>query len=319
MSWAAQAYVKSLRIAPNGKPLTATEKLLLLIMSEYYNPEEDMAWASVPELSKFSLLSERQTRRVLHALVNKKVLVSIPRLRSNGATTSNGYRMPGLQSPPPDIAVSAPDTMSSSPPDIAVSPSPLTYCQGAPDILTGAFLKPGSETQDLKTPLPLTSFVVVPPVSLRSTSPMGEDRYSAGFKAFWAVYPIKKGKGRAWKSWQRQKLDPLQAIICRSVEDHLDHDDDWRRGFIKHPETFLNGQCWEDDLTPSPAAQHGLTDKNYRTLKNAQELIEDLGNDTPGPFPFLANTLRHGPHVQRRDGQAPTKPVLGHLSGPDND
>ena len=162
MSWAAQAYVKSLRIAPNGKPLKATEKLLLLIMSEYYNPEEDMAWASVPELSKYSLLSERQTRRVLHSLVNKKVLVSIPRLRSNGATTSNGYRILELHHAPPDIAMSAPDMVSPSPPDIAVSPSPLSICQGAPDILTGAFLKPGSETKDLKTPLPLTSFGASP-------------------------------------------------------------------------------------------------------------------------------------------------------------
>ena len=136
-----------------------------------------------------------------------------------------------------------------------------------------------------------------PPILLRKTSPRGETGYSAGFEGFWQMYPVKKGKGQAWRSWQRQHLDPLQAMICRSIEDHLDRDEDWRRNYIKHPATFLNGRCWEDDLATVRTPLSGMTDKEYRTLKNSQELMEMMDHDTGGPHAFLSLAERHGDHV----------------------
>ena len=136
-----------------------------------------------------------------------------------------------------------------------------------------------------------------PPVLLRKPSPLGETGYSAGFESFWQIYPVKKGKGKAWMSWQRQHLDPLQAIICRSVEDHLERDEDWHRNYIKHPATFLNARCWEDDLATVRTPFSGMTDKEYRTFKNSQELMEILDHDPRRPEPFLSLAERHGNHV----------------------
>jgi hypothetical protein len=74
--------------------------------------------------------------------------------------------------------------------------------------------------------------------------------HSVSFERFWQAYPVKKGKGDAWKAWDKARLDPLVERICASVADHLVHDTEWQRGYIKYPATFLNGRCWEDELTP---------------------------------------------------------------------
>jgi hypothetical protein len=73
---------------------------------------------------------------------------------------------------------------------------------------------------------------------------------SPGFERFWQAYPLKKAKGSAWTAWRKLHLDPLAERICASIADHLAHDTEWQRGFIKHPATFLNAHCWEDELTP---------------------------------------------------------------------
>jgi hypothetical protein len=76
--------------------------------------------------------------------------------------------------------------------------------------------------------------------------------YGPLFLQFWAAYPVKKGKGDAWKVWKRERLDAICEAILLSIPLHHKHDMDWQRGFIKHPATYLNDHCWTDELTDTP-------------------------------------------------------------------
>jgi len=130
-------------------------------------------------------------------------------------------------------------------------------------------------TPDLATPDLVTKERKNPPVSSKEeTSPRGE-RYSQGFYAFWRIYPIKKAKHKAWLSWKRQGLDAYTEEICRSVEAHKAQDGDWRHGFIKHPTTYLNGRCWEDELATDDGLAH-LAPSTQANIRTAQAIIEEI-------------------------------------------
>lgn len=69
LSWRATAYVKSLT-----ENITPSEKLLLFVLSDYYNDHKQVAWPSIKELASESLMSERNCRRMLTSLEEKGIL-----------------------------------------------------------------------------------------------------------------------------------------------------------------------------------------------------------------------------------------------------
>ena len=74
--------------------------------------------------------------------------------------------------------------------------------------------------------------------------------YSAEFEKFYFEYPLKKGKQAAYKSWVKQKPDLhtcLLAIESQNKEKRVLRE---RKKFCpewKHPATWLNQGCWEDE------------------------------------------------------------------------
>jgi len=72
------------------------------------------------------------------------------------------------------------------------------------------------------------------------------------FDEFWSVYPAKKAKGAARKAWitATKKATP-EAIIAAAAR----YRDDPYRGFTKHPATWLNGECWEDEDSEPPPSE----------------------------------------------------------------
>ena len=71
----------------------------------------------------------------------------------------------------------------------------------------------------------------------------------AQFAQFWERYPRKEGRKRAREKWKRLNPDPaLFAEIMAGLERHI-RSEQWRRGVIPHPTTWLNGERWEDELT----------------------------------------------------------------------
>jgi len=100
-----------------------------------------------------------------------------------------------------------------------------------------AGLKPGP------TPFPSLPF----PIEERSkTLSANADGARKGFDVFWETYPRKTAKKAAARAWAKVKPDEVPTLLA-AVE-KWKASDQWRRGIIPHPATFLNGRRWEDEL-----------------------------------------------------------------------
>lgn len=73
-----------------------------------------------------------------------------------------------------------------------------------------------------------------------------------GFDAFYAAYPLHKGRAKAEKAWQSIAPDEalceriMQAVKAQTASA------EWKREngkFIPHPTSWLNGKRWEDEVT----------------------------------------------------------------------
>lgn len=67
------------------------------------------------------------------------------------------------------------------------------------------------------------------------------------FNQFWSKYPKKELKKKTQDIWKRKKLGRFISEILEFIE-KASNTDRWKKGFIKQPPAFLNGECWNDDL-----------------------------------------------------------------------
>lgn len=71
------------------------------------------------------------------------------------------------------------------------------------------------------------------------------------FDHFWSKWPHRVAKKAAIKAWEKIAPDEeLIAVIINAIDRHKTTDQ-WQRGIIPHPATWLNGRRWEDEV-----AQH---------------------------------------------------------------
>ena len=85
-----------------------------------------------------------------------------------------------------------------------------------------------------------------------------KEEYSVDFSEFWNEYPNKVEKKKAYKKWQtlkKQNQLPTLNIILSSIKNQKN----WRensngefRPEWKHPTTWLNAGCWDDETTTKP-------------------------------------------------------------------
>lgn len=70
-----------------------------------------------------------------------------------------------------------------------------------------------------------------------------------GFAAFWTIYPRREAKQAAIKAFRSLAPSPdLQTEILANVKARAGSDQ-WQRGFIPLPASYLNGRRWEDEDT----------------------------------------------------------------------
>jgi len=76
--------------------------------------------------------------------------------------------------------------------------------------------------------------------------------YSKAFLSFWEMYPVKKNKGLAFKSFK--KIRPAEYPVIKSGLIAAKESDAWLKDngqFIPHPSSWLNARGWEDEHTKS--------------------------------------------------------------------
>lgn len=80
--------------------------------------------------------------------------------------------------------------------------------------------------------------------TINQNSEIKEDTFSI----FWEKYPKKELKKKTREIWERNHLGGKLAEILAFIEKAKDTDR-WKKGYIKQPTVFLNGECWTDDLS----------------------------------------------------------------------
>ena len=71
----------------------------------------------------------------------------------------------------------------------------------------------------------------------------------SAFDDFWQAYPNKKAKHAAQQAFNRLNPDDdlVETMICAIANQK--RSEQWKRGFIPMPSTWLNGKRWEDEIS----------------------------------------------------------------------
>lgn len=71
------------------------------------------------------------------------------------------------------------------------------------------------------------------------------------FDEFWQMYPIKQGKKKAQDKYNKALSKVEHNQIMQGLNSYLEYikSNKVEGKFIKHPETWLNGECWNDKYT----------------------------------------------------------------------
>jgi hypothetical protein len=94
-----------------------------------------------------------------------------------------------------------------------------------------------------------------------------------GFLKFWEAYPRKTAKGQALKVWPGDELtDRILAALAWQVPTWGDPT------YIKHPATWLNAKCWEDEKPSTPSATYRQPQQT--SLRVGHTRAEDFKHDT---------------------------------------
>jgi hypothetical protein len=93
------------------------------------------------------------------------------------------------------------------------------------------------------------------PLPVKKTKSASKGRnpevYTPAFLAFWDIYPIKVSKFSAQKMFDRALSSgvPAEVIMAGAARYAVHHEAEGTEPrYIKHPSTWLNAHCWEDEL-----------------------------------------------------------------------
>lgn len=81
------------------------------------------------------------------------------------------------------------------------------------------------------------------------------------FEIFWLQYPVKEDKKKSKEKFLKLHKS-LLPVILDSVKLNKEKNQKWKEGFAKNPLTWINGECWNDELptlTPNRTTTNGKT------------------------------------------------------------
>ena len=82
-----------------------------------------------------------------------------------------------------------------------------------------------------------------------------EQKKKIPFENFWKLYPKKVAKKKAEQKWERLTKE-TQEIILADLPKRVKCDQ-WLKGFILDPTTYLNGERWLDEIVKGPEPKFG--------------------------------------------------------------
>lgn len=128
--------------------------------------------------------------------------------------------------------------------------------------------------------------------SNKNTSSSNDDRspYSESFERWWAIYPRKLSKGRAWKIWKQDKLDKrVDELIEKLQQQVAIQYSQTETKYIPHPSTYLSDGRYDDEVEQIKGVSNGITANSNgyqkestmeRARREQRELIEQLDSQS---------------------------------------
>lgn len=79
------------------------------------------------------------------------------------------------------------------------------------------------------------------------------------FDRLWITYPKKVGKQAAMRAYKThiKLLPPIEQLL--EIVERQKQTDQWKRGYIPNPATWINQGRWDDDITGMDGGQNGST------------------------------------------------------------
>lgn len=119
------------------------------------------------------------------------------------------------------------------------------------------------------------------------------------FERFYSAYPRKTKRAGALKAWQKLKPDePLLQTMLQAV-DRQKRCEQWQRGIIPHPATWLNDRRWEDELAVDVRPARDMTCQRILPGSN-----QKCGMPATTEHPVYGLTCEH---CNRKEQEALTK------------
>jgi hypothetical protein len=119
-----------------------------------------------------------------------------------------------------------------------------------------------------------------------------QESQEAAFQIFWEAWPRKQGKAAARKAWQEIPIPEYPAITAGLEK--WRNSEQWCRGVIPHPATWLNAKRWQDEDIPQFGESNGkqpesFAERNIRRAdkelgevsRRAQQVLQKVGGDLP--------------------------------------
>ena len=97
---------------------------------------------------------------------------------------------------------------------------------------------------------------------------------SNDFDRWWSIYPKKVGKKPAQTAWKRIKPDA--DVLIADIQERLARDDQWKRGYVPNPTTYLNQERWTDELQQPKRNESTPADEYAARVTRENEIISKL-------------------------------------------
>lgn len=194
-------------------------RLVLLAIADHQG--EIGAWPSIETLAKMVNASERSVQRDIAELVQLGELIKHEQAApSRGQYKSNLY---WVNLPSVSHLISGVTELTSGVTDLQ---SGVT--ESASGVTAGGVLT-------------LTRTI---------TKPLLKDIHQNDFDLFWSSYPLKVGKSAAKTAFAKaMKQTDIDTVIAGAIRYTNDPNRD--PAYTKHPATWLNAGCWDDELLPA--------------------------------------------------------------------
>ena len=116
-------------------------------------------------------------------------------------------------------------------------------------------------------------------VSTEDKNKRGQENGINWFEKFWAAYPRRVAKLAAKKAWDRIKPNSdLAESIVKAVEAQKSGDQ-WRRGYIPNPATWLNQGRWQDETDSMESGGDKYARAARRLEEKKKHESESAGRD----------------------------------------